>query len=179
MLTAVRAALLAGLLLTPSGNPAGAAQALTDTAGLHFLGFRAGAHLKDLSHHLRLSRGSLRCRSARLDPRVSECRGRLPPTEALPEIEIWVSAIDSVAGVMTLAGRVDSVGLENWRRTLQERYGRVAQRRQGSQSMLQWVRRGRMIRLTWRLERSGQVASVSLVDGRVLDGWGRARRTSK
>jgi hypothetical protein len=179
MLTAVRAALLAGLLLSPSGIPAGAAQALNDTAGLHFLGFRAGAHLKELNHHLRGSGGSLRCRSARVDPRVSECRGRLPRTEALPEIELWVSAVDSIAGVMTLAGRVDSAGLENWRRTLQERYGRVATRRQGSQSMLQWVRRGRMIRLTWRLERSGQVASVSLVDGHVLDGWGRARRNSK
>jgi hypothetical protein len=37
------------------------------------------------------------------------------------------------------------------------------------------VRRGRMLRLTWRLERSGKVASVSLVDGRVLDDWGRVR----
>jgi hypothetical protein len=176
MLTALRAALLAGLMFSPSRNPAGAAQALNDTAGLHFLGFRAGAHLRELNHQLRGSGGTLQCRSARVDPRVSECRGRLPPTATLPEIELSVSAVDSVAGIMTLAGRVGPAGLENWRRTLQERYGRVATRSQGSQSMLQWVRRGRMIRLTWRLERSGQVASVSLVDGHVLDGWGRARR---
>jgi hypothetical protein len=39
--------------------------------------------------------------------------------------------------------------------------------------MQQWVRRGRMLRLTWRLERGEKVASVSLVDGRVLDGWAR------
>jgi len=39
--------------------------------------------------------------------------------------------------------------------------------------MLQWVRRGRMLRLTWRLEGTGKVASVSLVDGRVLDNWAR------
>jgi hypothetical protein len=179
MLTAIRAALLAGLLLSPSGNPVGAAQALNDTSGLHFLGFRAGAHLNELNHHLRGSGGILRCRPARVDPRVSECRGRLPRTEVLPEIELWVSAIDSVSGVMTLAGRVDTDELGNWRRTLQERYGPVAARRQGAQSMLQWVRRGRMLRLTWRLERSGQVASVSLVDGHVLDGWGRAPRKSK
>jgi hypothetical protein len=179
MLTAVRTALLAGLLLSPPGNPAGATQALNDTSGLHFLGFRAGAHLHELTHHLQGSGGSLRCRQARVDPRVSECRGRLPPTAELPEIELWVSAIDSVAGIMTLAGRVDATKLENWRRTLQERYGRVATRRQGTQSMLQWVRRGRMVRLTWRHERSGQVASVSLVDGHVLDGWGRARRSPK
>ena len=42
------------------------------------------------------------------------------------------------------------------------------------QSMLQWVRRGRMIRLTWRLEGRAKVASVSLVDGHVLDNWGRS-----
>jgi hypothetical protein len=40
---------------------------------------------------------------------------------------------------------------------------------------MQWVRRGRMLRLTWRMERGQKVASVSLVDGRVLDDWGRSR----
>ena len=40
--------------------------------------------------------------------------------------------------------------------------------------MMQWVRQGRMLRLTWRIERGEKVASVSLVDGRVLDAWGRA-----
>ena len=41
--------------------------------------------------------------------------------------------------------------------------------------MMQWVRRGRMLRLTWRTERGERTASVSLVDGRVLDGWGGGR----
>ena len=80
---------------------------------------------------------------------------------------------------MTLFGRVDSLQLDDWRTSLEHRYGRVGLRVQGSQSMLQWVRRGRMIRLTWRLERREQVASVSLVDGHVLDGWGRARTQPK
>jgi hypothetical protein len=40
--------------------------------------------------------------------------------------------------------------------------------------MMQWVRRGRMLRLTWKTDRGDRVASVSLVDGRVLDAWGRA-----
>jgi hypothetical protein len=90
-------------------------------------------------------------------------------------VDVWVSAIYSVAGVMTLSGTLDREQLEHWRRTLQEQYGRVGTRIQGRQSMLQWVRRGRMIRLTWRLERGAKVASVSLVDGHVLDSWGRAR----
>jgi hypothetical protein len=41
--------------------------------------------------------------------------------------------------------------------------------------MMQWVRRGRMLRLTWRKEGTATTASVSLVDGRVLDRWGRRR----
>ena len=39
--------------------------------------------------------------------------------------------------------------------------------------MMQWVRQGRMLRLTWRIEKSQKLASVSLVDGRLLDDWGR------
>ncbi len=174
MLTAVRAAVLAGLLLLPSGNPA--AQALRDTQALQFFGFRAGARLDELSQHLRGSGGGpLRCRRARIDTRVMECRGVLRNPVVGPTVDLWLSAIDSVAGVMTLSGRVDSLQLEDWRRMLQDRYGQVGVRVQGSQSMLQWVRRGRMIRLTWKLEGHEKIASVSLVDGHVLDSWGRAR----
>ena len=50
---------------------------------------------------------------------------------------------------------------------------------QGTQWMMQWVRQGRMLRLTWRIEGGGKTASVSLVDGRVLDAWGRARGKSQ
>jgi hypothetical protein len=39
--------------------------------------------------------------------------------------------------------------------------------------MMQWVRSQQMIRLTWRVENNQKVASVSLVDGPVLDGWER------
>jgi hypothetical protein len=93
-------------------------------------------------------------------------------------VELWVSAMDSLAGVITLSGVVAPGQLENWRETLEESYGRVGTRVQGAQRMLQWVRRGRMIRLTWRLERGQKVASVSLVDGHVLDGWGRSSSAS-
>jgi hypothetical protein len=41
--------------------------------------------------------------------------------------------------------------------------------------MLQWVRQGRMLRLTWRVDNNAKVASVSLVDGWILDDWGRRR----
>jgi hypothetical protein len=65
--------------------------------------------------------------------------------------------------------------LDRWRTTIEGRYGRVDTQAQGAQHMMQWVRRGRMLRLTWRTDGGGQVASVSLVDGRVLDAWGQGR----
>jgi hypothetical protein len=104
-----------------------------------------------------------------------ECRGALHEPELGGVVELWVSAIDSTAGVITLSGMVVPDQLDRWRQALQGRYGLVGPKVQGTQRMLQWVRRGRMLRLTWRLERSGRIASVSLVDGRVLDDWGRAR----
>lgn len=177
MLTAVRAVVLAGLLFVPSRQAAIAVQVSGDSAGLEFLGFRAGARLDELSLRLRSSgNGALRCKRSKADGRVSECRGVLRDSEMAPKVDLWVSAIDSLAGVMTLSGRVDSTQLEDWRRALTNQYGMVPTRVQGTQRMLQWVRRGRMIRLTWRLEGRGKVASVSLVDGHVLDNWGRSRR---
>ena len=64
--------------------------------------------------------------------------------------------------------------LDRWRSEL-ENYGRVGAKVQGSQWMMQWVRSGRMARLTWKVQRSERTASVSLIDGHVLDGWGRER----
>jgi hypothetical protein len=40
---------------------------------------------------------------------------------------------------------------------------------------MQWVRQGRMLRLTWRTDKENRPVSVSLVDGHVLDAWGRDR----
>ncbi|HYF38628.1 MAG TPA: hypothetical protein VD930_02985, partial [Gemmatimonadales bacterium] len=127
MLTAVRVALLSGLILMPAGDHAGASQAPRDTSRLHFFGFRAGARLDELNQRLRLEGSSpLRCRRSRRDGRVSECRGVLRRSEEDPRVELWVSAIDSVAGIMTLSGTLDPEQLEYWRGTLQKQYGRVS-----------------------------------------------------
>ena len=179
MLTAVHALLLAGLMLWPVGH-VGADPMAPDTSGLQFLGFRAGAPLDELSLQMQsLGGGRLRCRRSRVDQRVRECRGQLPSGVQGGRIDVWVSAIDSMAGVITLSGVVAPARLDFWRRALLDRYGAVGAKVQGSQSMLQWVRRGRMLRLTWRLEAGGKVASVSLVDGHVLDDWGRPRSQTR
>ena len=172
----IRKLALASLLLMPASSGASAAATAPDTSVLEFLGFRAGARLDELALHLRGLGGSrLHCRRSRVDTRVSECRAALHQPQLGGPVELWVSAMDSLAGVITLSGVLAPGRLEQWREVLETRYGRVGSRSQGAQSMLQWVRRGRMIRLTWRLERGEDVASVSLVDGHVLDGWGRSR----
>jgi hypothetical protein len=149
-----------------------------DTAPLEFHGFRAGARLDELQALVhRVDGGRLRCDRAKADRRVTECRGMLPDPELGGPVELWVSAIDSVASVITLSAGVDADRLDRWRQTIERRYGRVGAQVQGSQWMMQWVRQGRMLRLTWRIDGGEKIASVSLVDGRVLDQWrgGRTR----
>ena len=175
MMPAVNAVVFAALLFWSgaAGHPAAISG---DTSGLQFYGFRAGAPLEELRARLAVLESSrLRCKHSRLDPSVEECRAVLSTAE-LGRVDLWVSAIDSIAAVMTLSGPVDSERLGNWREALRQSYGQVSPRVQGSQSMLQWVRRGRMLRLTWRVEAGQRVASVSLVDGHVLDDWGRSRQ---
>jgi hypothetical protein len=178
MLTPVRALAAASLILLAALDHLSATPAPPDTAVLEFLGFRAGARLDELALHLdRSGGGRLRCRRSKLDPRVSECRAALREQRVGGAIDVWVSAVDSVAGVITVSGVVAPGQIERWSESLQAQYGRVGINSQGAQRMLQWVRRGRMLRLTWRMERGGKIASISLVDGRVLDAWGRGATT--
>ncbi|MBA3257855.1 MAG: hypothetical protein H0T68_00115 [Gemmatimonadales bacterium] len=155
---------------------AAAAPFAPDSSGLQFHGFRAGAALDELDAHVRrLEGGTLRCDRAKADRRVTECHGRFSHPALGGPVDLWISAIDSMAGIITISRALDSDQLDRWRDGIVASYGRVGARAQGSQWMMQWVRRGRMLRLTWRTERGAKVASVSLVDGRVLDAWGRSR----
>jgi hypothetical protein len=160
------------LFLFAAAGPAPAELMPADTASLEFHGFRAGATLAELQTLLQaLDGGRLRCERAKADPRVSECRAAVTDVELGERVNLWVSAIDSVASVITLSSTVSAGQLDHWRRTIERRYGRVDASVQGSQWMMQWVRQGRMIRLTWRVQQGEKMASVSLVDGRVLDDW--------
>lgn len=169
-------ALALGLLWFAASASATSSPGAQDTSALQFEGFRAGARLNELDQLLRrLDGGRLRCDRAKRDRRVSECRGTVRDAAMGGAVKVWVSAIDSVAGVITLSAAVDGETLDRWRGRLESRYGRVGAKAQGSQWMMQWVRRGRMLRLTWRIDRGVRTASVSLVDGRVLDEWGQKR----
>ena len=180
MTPAIRSLPLVLALLGPFAGArlASATPLSADTAALQFQGFRAGARLEQLDTLVRRFGGTrLRCDRAKADRHVTECRALLTDPELGGSVSLWVSAIDSVAGVITLSSGVSADQLDRWRQLIERRYGRVGARVQGSQWMMLWVRQGRMLRLTWRIERGGKVASVSLVDGRVLDAWGRSRGT--
>jgi hypothetical protein len=179
MTTSVPALALA-FWLASTAQPVSATPLAPDSSALQFHGFRAGARIDEIDAHLRrLQGGELRCDRAKADRRVTECRGRFSDPGLGGPVELWISAIDSVAGIITISGGIDSDQLDRWREGIVASYGRVGARAQGSQWMMQWVRRGRMLRLTWRTERGEKVASVSLVDGRVLDAWGRSRSRTR
>lgn len=162
---------LPALLLVGMPLPA---QTTASLPPLSFLGFEAGAGLAAVGQQVRALRGhGLRCDRSRRDHAVQDCRGTVvDPTSGRP-LALWLSAIDSLSGILTLSGPVTSVELDSLKQGLERTYGVVGAKVQGGQWMLQWIRRGRMLRLTWRIESGTKIASVSLVDGRVLDSWGK------
>ncbi|HEX6643534.1 MAG TPA: hypothetical protein VF037_02595 [Gemmatimonadales bacterium] len=160
--------------------PLAAQSVAVASSPLEFLGFQPGATLEEIAANIRsLDGGTLRCDRAQADRRVHECRATVTDPAAGETVRVWLSAIDSVAAVLTVSGEVAPDQLDRWRTTLERNYGRVDAKVQGPQWMMQWVRQGRMARLTWKIQRNERIASVSLVDGRVLDDWGRERRRAR
>ncbi len=143
---------------------------------LRFLGLQVGLPLDALAREVTAMGGKpMHCDRSRRDPSVHECRASVRSPGAGEPLALWASIVDSSTSILTLSGPVSGVQLDEWKTALQSDYGEVGAQVQGSQWMMQWVRQGTMIRLTWRIENGAKVASVSLVDGRILDAWGRKR----
>jgi hypothetical protein len=141
---------------------------------LSFLGFEAGASLTAIREQVQTLGGrGLACKRATRDRAVQECRATVVDPGTRRTVNLWLSAMDSAAGILTLSTPLNGVELDGWRSGLETAFGTVDANVQGPQWMLQWVRQGRMLRLTWRIDHGDKEASVSLVDGQVLDGWGR------
>lgn len=153
-----------------------AAQAV-QPAAFDIYGFRPGATLREVASAVReLDGGALRCDRSRLDARVAECRATLNMADMSGPVELWLSSMDSVTGVLTLAGNFAPDEFDALKSRLERRFGQVDAQVQGPQWMMQWVRSGRMMRLTWRAQQGAKSTSLSLVDGHVLDGWQAPRR---
>lgn len=126
---------------------------------LEFLGFQAGAPLREVATQVRQLGGKmLHCTPSRADRSVAECRATLADPYSGRPITLWLSAMDSLSGVLTISGPMASDQLGSWRTDLERAYGEVDAQVQGPQWMMQWVRRGRMIRLTWRVEQGKKFA---------------------
>ena len=153
-----------------------AAQAAPASDPLAVFGINAGAPVRVVAETIAdRSGGHLRCDRSKVDVRVEECRATVSVPEAAEPLELWMSAVDSVTSVLTIAGNLAPDELDQLRSSLERRYGRVNAKAQNSQWMMQWVRKGTMIRLTWRAQQGAKATSVALIDGNVLDAW-TARR---
>jgi hypothetical protein len=141
---------------------------------LRFFGFRVGTPLETAARRVDdLSGTAIACGRSTVDQRVLDCRSTFPDPITSDPVELWLSALDSLVAVLTVSGSVSPVQFQAWRSSLVSAYGETAVVRQGSQSMLQWVRHRQMLRLTWREFSDSTTASVSLIDGPILDGWDR------
>ena len=166
---------LLALLFALAAPGAAAAQAAA-AIPLSFHDFRPGMTIGEVTTLVDRLGGSFTCETSARDTRVRECRGRAAGAELGGPVTLWGSAMDGVLGVLTVAGDVAPDQLDDWRSHLERHHGQVDARVQGTQWMLQWVRRGTMVRLTWRVGRGERRASVSFVHGPTLDNWGSANR---
>jgi len=150
----------------------GALGATAQAPPLSFLGFRAGASLTDTDAQVRLLLGAgLACRRSSADPRLQECRATIADPGTNRPVTIWLAAIDSTTGIVTIAATVPTLDFVRWRDEIEAIYGPRAATMKGGQGMVQWIQGTQMMRLTWRGSAGGIDASLSLVDGPVLDGW--------
>lgn len=148
------------------------APAAAQAPALSFYGFRAGVSLAvtDAQVRLLLGRG-LACQRSTADPRLQECRATVADPVTTTPVSVWLAAIDSLTGVVTISANLPTADFGRWRDEIEAMYGPEPATVQGSQGMAQWIRATQMLRLTWRAGAGRIETSVSIVDGPVLDGW--------
>jgi hypothetical protein len=158
------------LAVTPLAGQAG----IRGDPALSAVGFSPGESLSAVAARVHeLGGATLACDQSRADRRVLDCRALMKDSLG-HHFDLWLSAVDSAASVLTLSTTLADTALAAWQRALVRHYGPAGIQSQGPQRMMQWVRQNTMLRLTWRIEDGRAVASISLVDGALLDAWGRS-----
>lgn len=110
---------------------------------------------------------ALRCQRTP-EPRLEACSAEA--TLDGQAAVVTVSLVDGLIGIALVSARLQAEQIADWHATLVGAYGDAAPQRRPGQESFQWIRSRQMLRLTVRREPTGLVASVSLVDGRLLDG---------
>lgn len=110
---------------------------------------------------------TLRCQPTR-EPRIEACsaQARLDGQVAT----LTFSMVDGRIGIALVSARLPADQVADWHANLVEAFGDAEPQRRPGQESFQWIRDRQMMRLTVRREAGGLVASVSLVDGPLLDG---------
>ena len=172
----VAPAVLAFCLLTIAvGHPASAAgQTHSSPPYLEFRGLQVGVPIPDLRTHVRALAGTLSCRPSR-DPRLDECTGSVRLVPGGPHFSLIVSSVRDSAAVVILTGAAPRDTVADWAESIAWVQGRVLPRTRGPQLIWQWVRYRQMMRLIHRQEGSGDVLTVTLTDGPLLDNLGGFR----
>jgi hypothetical protein len=102
------------------------------------------------------------------EPRLQLCTA--PAVLGTARVTVTITLVDGRVGIALIAGQLPAEQIATWHADLSNRYGAVEPSRRPGQESFQWIRAGQMLRLTVRRETGGLVASVSLVDGALLDG---------
>ena len=137
------------------------------------MGFRPGDSIDEILRQAGLLGAKpLACDTARRDGRVRECRGTLYAETQAP-LRLRAVAIRDTAAIVLVTGTIPEAERRRWERAFEAAYGAVPARVDGAQRMRQWIRDRTMLRLVWRGNPAEPEVSVSLVDGRTLDSWGR------
>ena len=142
-------------------------------------GFSPGQPLSAVAARARaLGGATLACDRSHADRRVLDCRALMRDSLG-QHLDLWLSSVDSAVSVLTLSTTLTDTALAAWRRALVRHYGPASTQTQGTQRMMQWIRANTMLRLTWRIEGGAALTSLSLVDGALLDSWGRSTEQRK
>lgn len=157
---------LIGALLLTAGVVSGmTAQARPAT--LEFLGLRPGMPEAEMAGVISDLGGTLRC-AATTEPRLRACSATIPDADS-GTLSVTASLVDGAVGIALVAASLAASRVGDWHGALADRYGEAPVQRRPGQESFQWIHDRRMLRLTVRRERGGLTASVSLVDGRLLD----------
>ena len=138
---------------------------------LEFRGLHVGVPIPELRARVRDLAGTLSCRPSR-DARLDECTGSVRLVSGGPPFSLIVSSIRDSAAVVILTGTVPRDTVADWAASIAWVQGRVSPRTRGPQLIWQWVRYRQMLRLIHRQEGSGNVMTVTLTDGPLLDNLG-------
>lgn len=162
----IRRAVLPALLALSAGS--GSPLAAQDP-DLEVFGLAPGRPLAALQAQFAKLGAKPACKKSPAEPRLTECTGAL---SASPDRRSWsltASVVDDTAGVLMLRTSVDLRSRDGIREDWVARFGRPNLRKRGDQESYEWIRGGRMLRLSSRPEGGRYHLLATLVDGAVLE----------